>query len=101
MQVPPRLRLEIVPCHVVAPTVIVAGRVVGIRGEWRRSLCGLPDSAAETGAVSAPFVSGAGVGGTGETEPCFWSALRGSWGATGRRRTIRRGPCIGTAPSNV
>src|SRR3982751_4240231 len=101
MQVPPRLRLEMVPSHIVAPTVIVAGRVVGIREKWRRSCWGLPESAAETGAVSALFVSGASVGGTGETESCFWSALKGNWGATGRRKMIRRGPCIGTDTSNV
>ena len=85
MQAPPRLMLEMVPSHVADPTVIVAGRVVGIRGEWRRSCCGLPGTAVGTGAIVALFVSGASAGGAAETAIGSGSISKG--GARGDRQT--------------
>src|SRR5687767_9750818 len=102
MQAPPKLRLEMVPSHVAAPTVIVAGWVVGIRSEARRSCCGrLPGTIVEIGVVVMLFASEAGADWAGETV-VGQAIILGVEGATaGRRSTIRRGPCIGAQTSNA
>ena len=93
-----------VPSHVADPTVIVAGRVVRIRGEWRRSCFGLSESAVGTGAVVALLMSKSGAGGAAESVVGCGSISKGAREATGSRRIIRRGPCIGAdiskAPSS-
>ena len=90
-----------VPSHVADPTVIVAGRVVRIRGEWRRSCGGLSESAAGAGAVVALFISGVSAGGAAESAIGSGNTSRGELEVTGSRRIIRRGPCIGADKSKV
>ena len=90
-----------VPSHVADPTVIVAGRVVKIRGEWRRSCGGLSESAAGTGAVVALFMSGTSSGVAAASAIGSGSISMGAREVTGRRRIIRRGPCIGADKSKV
>ena len=90
-----------VPSHVVDPTVIVADRVLRIRGEWRRSCNTLSESAAGTGAVTTRVISVAGAGGVGESAIGSGTISRGGRETTGRRRIIRKGPCIGADKSKV
>src|SRR5207244_5586693 len=61
----------------------------------------LSESAAGTGAVAARFMSGAGAGGVGESAIGSGSISRGERETTGRRRIIRKGPCIGADKSKV
>src|SRR6185295_3615593 len=90
-----------VPLHVADPTVIVAGRVVGIRSEERRSCCRPAETVVGTAIVVALFVSGARSDWAADTVVGNSSILGAGGDSAGRRRIMRKGPCIGAEKSNA